>query len=131
MSKIKLIFHYFQLQVNSKIMCSKKKEPALFRISQFLLNFGACDQRCRKLFRAGGANRSKGASRAPEASRVHQGRIVQKRHFAMFCYYNSLLILAKSKHKKIGTLLPPGQRATGAVTYSGPAVLHPWPNLTI
>ena len=51
-------------------------------------------QGCRKLFRAGGANRAKGASRAPEASR---GRIVQKMQFAMFCYYYSLLLLAQTK----------------------------------
>ena len=39
-----------------------------------------------------------------------------------------LSILPESKHKKFGT---PGQRATGAVTYSGPAVQHPWLNLSI
>ena len=64
-------------------------------------------QGCQKLFRAGGANRMKGASRAQEASRCQRERIVQKRHFAMFCYYNSLLILAQLKHKKFGTLWPP------------------------
>ena len=81
---------------------------------------GPTKQGCRKLFRAGRANRAKGASTAPEASRGQRGRIVQKKHFAMFCYYNSLLILAQSKHKNLVRSCPPGQSATGAIPYSGP-----------
>ena len=46
----------------------------------------------------GGANRAKGASWAPKANRGQRGRNVQERYFAMFCYYNSLLVLAQSKH---------------------------------
>ena len=41
---------------------------------------------------------SRGKSRAAGANRGQRGQIVQKRHFAMFCCYNSLLILAQSKH---------------------------------
>ena len=65
------------------------------------------NQGCWKLFRAGGANRAKEASRAPEANRGQRGQIVQKRHYAWFCYCNFLLILAQSRHKKFGTLLLP------------------------
>ena len=61
-----------------------------------------------------------GKSRAAGANRGQWGWIVQKRHFAMFCYYNSLLILAQSKHIKFGTLFT-----------LVPAVLHPWLNLSI
>ena len=76
------------------------------------------NQGCRKLFRAGDGEGEGGANRgiqAPEANRGQWGWIGRKRHFAMFCCYNSLS----------------GIRATWAVAYSGPAVLHPWLNLSI
>ena len=64
--------------------------------------------------------------------REQRVRIVQKRHFARFCYYYSLLIIAQSKHKKkLVHSCPPGHWATEAVANSGPPVLHPWLNLSI
>ena len=50
-------------------------------------------QGCWKLFRAGGESRETGIQGAGGESR---GQIVQKRHFTVFCYYTSLLILAQS-----------------------------------
>ena len=64
-------------------------------------------QGCCKLFRAGGANRAKRASRA---NRRQWGLIVQKKYFVMFCYYNFLLVLAQSKHQKFRALLTPWAR---------------------
>ena len=61
----------------------------------------------------GGESRGRGIqdagceSRAAGANRRQWWRIMQKSHFAMFCYYNFLLILAQSKLKKFGTLLLP------------------------
>ena len=64
------------------------------------------NQGCRKLFRAErGGNCAKSASRVPEANRGQQGRIADSggesfKKGILSCYYNSLLISAKSKHKK-------------------------------
>ena len=74
---------------------------------------------------------SRGKSRAAGANRGQWGQIVQKRHFAMFFIISFLLILAIKHKKKFVHSCPPGQRATGAVTYSGPIVLQPWLNLSI
>ena len=66
----------------------------------------------------GGQIARKGASRAPEANRGQRRGIVQKRHFAMFCYNNSLLILEQSKQKNLVHPCLPGKRATGGVACS-------------
>ena len=54
-----------------------------------------------------------GGERAVRANRGQRGRILQKRHFAMFCYYNFLLILVQSKHKNRYTLSPLGKGLQG------------------
>ena len=66
-------------------------------------------------------NRAKGASRAPAANRGQRGQIVQKMHFAMFCYYKFLLILAQSKYQMFDALLPPWAKGG-----SGSPVLWPY-----
>ena len=73
--------------------------PDEFSTHHLMILNGHIQPRVPEVIQGRGANCAKGASRAPEASRGQLGRIVQKRHFAMICYYNSLLILAQSKYK--------------------------------
>ena len=75
----------------------------------------------------GGESRQRGI-RVPKANRGQRGRNVQKRCFAMFCYYNFLLILAQSKHR-FGTLFPSWAKGDRRSRLLWPAVLHLWINL--
>ena len=89
------------------IVCSRKLEPK---------GAGSYSGQGGGIARKGHPGRRKRIAGSGGVSRGQRGRIIQKRHFAMFCYYNFLLIFAQSKHQKFGALLSPRKRGAGAVT---------------
>ena len=79
----------------------KFKLTLLLKMMEYFEYSSGEDQGCRKLFRAGGRIARKGHRGHRRRVAGQRGRIMKKRHFAMFCYYDLLLILAQSKHKKL------------------------------
>ena len=69
--------------------------------------FSQFQQGCRKLFRAVGGNRAKGASRVPGAIRRQRGESRIRGILPYFVIIIFWVILAQSKHQVFHALLPP------------------------